>query len=69
MKNFMTSAVLSAVAVPFLFAAPAAKKVQNQSAATGQTAPMKAKSAKKHRAKNKATKSEAATPANSASAK
>ena len=69
MKKLMSSALLTVVAVPFLFAAPAAKKVQDQAAPAGQAAPAKTKSVKKHTSKKMVNKTDSAAPASSPSAK
>jgi hypothetical protein len=61
MKKLFTSTLLTVAAVPFLMAAPAAKKVQNQptSGETTQTTTVK-KTHKKHVKKAKGTDTAAA---------
>ncbi len=68
MKKLFTSALLSVVAVPFLVAAPAAKKVQNSAAQSATTNKPAKKHVKKSKAANKAAQNDAA-PANSSPAK
>jgi hypothetical protein len=53
MNKIISSVILTVVAVPFLMAAPAAKKVQNSTAPAATTAQ---KSTKKHAKKVKAVK-------------
>ena len=69
MKNLISSALLTAVAVPFLMAAPAPKKAQAPAqAADQQTAPAKTKKSKKH-VKKVQKETPAASANNSAPAK
>ncbi len=65
MKKLFTSTILTLAAVPFLMAAPAAaKKTQNQPAASSQTKVAVTKKAhKKHVAKKSPVKATAETPA------
>lgn len=63
MKNLLTSAVLTVVAVPFLMASPAPKKAQAGAADQTQNGPAKTKKTKKH--VKKAAKNAPAASANS----
>jgi hypothetical protein len=64
MKKVFTSTLLTVAAVPFLMAAPAAKKVQNQPPATNSAKTVNTKkTTKKHVKKSKANSE---TPATSA---
>lgn len=53
MKRLFTSALLTAVAVPFLVAAPAAKKAQNSTASSTDTTATTATKVKKTRKHHK----------------
>lgn len=58
MKKLFTSTLLTVAAVPFLMAAPkAAKKTQNQPAASTQSTTVKPKAQKKHVRKAKSANS------------
>ncbi len=56
MKKVFTSTLLTLAAVPFLMAAPAAKKVQNQPAAAKQTETTAQPAKKSHKSHVKSTK-------------
>ncbi|MBV8070323.1 MAG: hypothetical protein JO270_10495 [Acidobacteriaceae bacterium] len=61
MKKVITSSLLSLAAVPFLMAAPAAKKVQNQPATANQTQTETKATTKSHKAHVKKSKKTTAT--------
>jgi hypothetical protein len=69
MKKFITSTLLTAVAVPFLMAAPAAKKAQNTSqTSTASSTTTSSKKVKKHNKKNTSS-TESSTTSTSTSQK
>ncbi len=66
MKKVFTSTLLTLTAVPFLMAAPAAKKVQNQSTSSNQTTSQTTTTKKTHKShakkSTKATGTDTAAP-------
>jgi hypothetical protein len=62
MKKVFTSTLLTVAAVPFLMAAPAAKKVQNQPAAADSTKTVTTKKVTKKHVKKAKPNTETAAP-------